>query len=197
MTRPAGESWPPCLPSSSRSPTGGAMAFETELVRDLFQLPPPPKTTRYHYGWNEFAWRSGECRDEQAWLVELEHSGCPETLQLVTIRLRPGVSLREAHKAVAIAIKACRERTPVQAKRPSLTKWERDFMRALFQHLEKQASRPVKPALIIRTVGKAMKIAGAQRSKSAIANEHRLWRSEMGRPVRKYVTERKTNPKNP
>ena len=65
---------------------------QREHVRDVFKIP-APAAIRYEFGFDDFAWLSGQCRDEQAWMIEYEYSDSraePEALQLTTIRLRPG-----------------------------------------------------------------------------------------------------------
>lgn len=171
------------------SETQAAKIDHSDYVRGRYKLE-PPKAVAYLSGDTAFDRQTGECRDEQAWTAALEypdHAMPPVGLQLAVLYLRPGVSKREARRAIDRVFAAFPHKP--KPKRPAIRPIERQILREIFEFSEKVAGRPLIPALLVKCAVLANSLlherAGWPRlSKATIQQECERWREEMGRPVR-------------
>lgn len=171
------------------SETQAAKIDHPDYVRGRYKIE-PPKAVAYLSGDTAFDRQTGECRDEQAWTAALEytdHAMPAGALQLAVLYIRPGVSKREARRAIDRVFAAFPHKT--KPKRPPIRLIERQILREIFEFSEKVAGRPLIPALLVKCAVLANSLlherAGWPRlSKATIQQECERWREEMGRPVR-------------
>ena len=162
-----------------------------QVVRHVFDIGHPRKI-EYRYGWSESDLKFDECRDEQAWIIEAEYTdskGKPEDVQLVTVRLRPGVSKREARKATDRAVEFFSKKA--KPKRPGILPRERAFIDAVFTAITRKVSFPLAPHPTAEITELFLKANGIVRSLNTIRREYRRWRREKGFPVKRYLTEKR------
>lgn len=161
----------------------------SDYVRGRYEIE-PPKAVTYISGDTTFDRQTGECRDEQAWTAALEytdHAMPPGALQLAVLYLRPGVSKREARRAIDRVFTAFPQKA--KPKRPPIRPIERQLLREIFEFSEKVAGRPLIPALLIKCAVLANSLLHERAgwpclSKATIQQECERWREETGRPVR-------------
>lgn len=166
-----------------------AKSGHSDYVRGRYKIE-PPKAVAYLSGDTAFDRQTGECRDEQAWTAALEytdHAMPPAALQLAVLYLRPGVSKREARRAIDRVFAAFPHKT--KPKRPPIRLIERRLLREIFELSEKMAGRPLIPALLIKCAVLANSLLHERAgwpclSKATIQQECERWREETGRPVR-------------
>jgi len=161
----------------------------SDYVRGRYKIE-PPKAVTYLSGDTNFDRQTGECRDEQAWTAALEytdHAIPTGSLQLAVLYLRPGVSKREARRAIDRVFAAFPQKP--KPKRPAIRPIERQLLREIFERGEKEAGGRVPPVQLIRFAVELNmlfhKWAGWPRlSKVTIQRECERWRAETGRPIR-------------
>ncbi len=172
-----------------------------------------PKAVSYVSGDTNTDRLSGECRDEQAWTGALEyndHALTTSALQLAVLYLRPGVSRREADKALDQMFKVFPRK--VRSSRPSVRSIERQLLRAAFEWAEQiaietfgwseqVARETLPPKLLVISASKintsfAKYFEMKPLSFKTIERECRQWRRDTGRPSTFNVTERTDSRQN-
>lgn len=155
------------------------------------------KTYCYFYGDQSlFEERMGEVRDEAAWGYILGYAVTtappdpppPEALQFAALYLLPGVSKREAEKALD-RIFASFPRKPQRRRPDALSQRDHQLLREIFELAESKAGRPLRPAVLIPLADAICKVLHKgldyrRLSKKTIEKECESWRKETGRPTR-------------
>ena len=165
-----------------------------DIVRTTFGLPrPKSKLTRYFYGFEDRDLKLGECLDEQAWMVELEYAGSrekPESLQLATIRLLPGVSQTQAIEAVKLALKYFPKPAQGQrkGKRPGLRPKERKILDETFQKFKPYLHQRGMRNKTVQVAEAKLKQKGSPRHYSTIMKELTHFMTKNSIPIKPYVT---------
>mgnify|MGYP001233753614 CR=1 FL=1 len=165
--------------------------FFNEPWRESFGLQRPNgATTEYIYGFGEaedslsklFEWP-----ERTRWIIELEKpTGHPTTAppDLVTIRLLPGVSIKEARKAAETAVRRLGKQGT--ARRPSIPRTVVDALNKIFEAIEPEIDRHGFRKRSVDICEAFLKMAGKPVSRSLIQKELLRWLRQRKHRVKRY-----------
>ncbi len=166
--------------------------YFNEPWRELFGLQRPKgASTEYIYGFGKpedslsklFEWS-----ERTRWIIELEKpAGHPtaDLPDLVTIRLLPGVSIKEARKAAEIAVRKLGKQG--SARRPSIPRTVVDALHTIFEAIEPEIDRRGFRKRTVDICETFCEMAGKPLSRSAIEKKLLGWLRQRGHRVKKYV----------
>mgnify|MGYP001577693700 CR=1 FL=1 len=177
---------------SSKRTTPGIRAFFNEPWREGFGLERPTGAkTEFIYGFGkteEGLHRLFEWPERTRWIIELEKSPdqtANDTPQLATIRLLPGVSIKEARKAAESAVRILGKQKA--GRRPTIPRTVVDFLHKLFEAVEPEINQRGRRKQTIEICELVLQLADNPISRSRIQNELLSWLRRRRHPVKPYA----------
>lgn len=171
----------------------GFRAFN-EPWREAFGLERPRGAkTEFIYGFGkteECLHRLFQWSERTHWIIELEKSleqTANDPPQLATIRLLPGVSIKEARKAAEAAVRRLGKQRA--GRRPSTPSTTIDVLHKLFEAVEPEINQHGRRKQIIDICDLTLQCAGKPISRSRIQSELLSWLRRRKYPVKRYVRE--------
>lgn len=173
--------------------TPGKVGLYTEVFRDIFDLP-SPGVTEYIYGYGKteealkplFDWP-----ERKRWIIELESPPGKYRQylpQLATVRLLPGVSIKEAKKAAALAVEKLGQRN--RGHRPPTPHPVVSLLHRVFEAAKPEINkRGVRTGLVTFCQIGLANHYGVRVSKSTIEAELLSWLRQQKETIKRYVRE--------
>ncbi|MDF0650005.1 MAG: hypothetical protein P0121_00855 [Nitrospira sp.] len=172
-------------------PATSMKGYFNEPWREGFGLERPMGAkTEYIYGFGkteECLSRLFEWSERTRWIIELEkaHGQTEEDFpQLATIRLLPGVSLKEARKAAEIAVRRLGKQGV--GRRPSTPSTVITVLHKLFEAVEPEINQRGIRKNVIEICDVALRYGGKPISRSRIQNELLRWLRQRKHRIKRY-----------